>query len=154
MTTTKSTNRDGFRMVVQVVFFVDFIAVYHNFRPRYIIAFVSWSIFSNSVFAASFYGGSYILIPFKEARSSTDIHFKLKTHLPNALILLAVGATDYCIVRLENGRLKVNINLGAGESELLTAKDVKLNDFKWHDVFVIRKEANLSILVDSVHRVE
>lgn len=65
-----------------------------------------------------------------------------------------MGATDYCIVRLENGRLKVNINLGAGESELLTAKDVKLNDFKWHDVFVIRKEANLSILVDSVHRVE
>lgn len=65
-----------------------------------------------------------------------------------------MGTTDYCIVRLENGRLKVNINLGAGESELLTGKDVKLNDFKWHDVFVIRKEANLSILVDSVHRVE
>lgn len=105
-------------------------------------------------FAASFYGGSYILIPFKEAKSSTDIHFKLKTHLPNALILLVVGTTDYCIVRLENGRLKVNINLGAGESEFLTSKDVKLNDFKWHDVFIIRKEANLSILVDTIHRVE
>lgn len=65
-----------------------------------------------------------------------------------------VGTTDYCIVRLENGRLKVNINLGAGESELLTSKDVKLNDFKWHDVFIIRKEANLSIVLDSVHRVE
>lgn len=65
-----------------------------------------------------------------------------------------VGTTDYCIVRLENGRLKVNINLGAGESELLTSKDVKLNDFKWHDIFIIRKEANLSILVDSTHRVE
>lgn len=56
--------------------------------------------------------------------------------------------TDYCTVSLENTRLKVSINLGAGESELLTSHK-NLNDFKWHSVFIIRKEANLSIMIDN-----
>lgn len=112
-------------------------------------------VFKNDLlFLASFYGGSYILIPFKEAKSSTDIHFKFRTRLTNASILLVAGITDYCIVGLEDGRLKVNINLGAGESELLSSRDVKLNDFKWHDVFIIRKEANLTIIVDNKHTVK
>lgn len=61
--------------------------------------------------------------------------------------------TDYCIVGLDNGRLKVNINLGAGESELLSSGDVVLNDFKWHDVLISRKEANMSIIIDNKYRV-
>lgn len=104
---------------------------------------------------ASFYGRSYIFIPFQEAASSTDIHFKLRTHLSNALILLVAGDTeDYCIVGLEDGRLKVNINLGAGESESLSSENVVLNDFNWHDVLITRREANLSILIDNVHIVQ
>lgn len=105
--------------------------------------------------SASFYGRSYIFIPFQEAKSSTDIHFKLRTHLSNALILLVAGDTeDYCIVGLEDGRLKVNINLGAGESELLSSENVVLNDFMWHDILLSRREANLSILIDNIHRVK
>lgn len=103
--------------------------------------------------SASFYGSSYILIPFKEAKSSTDIHFKFRTPLANALILLVAGTTDYCIVKLNNGRLQVNINLGAGETEVSSPQE-NLNDFKWHDVFIIRKEANLSIIIDSKHTIK
>lgn len=55
------------------------------------------------------------------------------------------------MVRLENSRLKFIINLGAGEQELLTPQSIKLNDFKWHNVFIIRKEADLSIVIDNTH---
>lgn len=139
-----------------VEYFIHFFAVNHNFRPGYDVCCGRlFLVFKNDLlFLASFYGGSYILIPFKEAKSSTDIHFKFRTRLTNASILLVAGTTDYCIVGLEDGRLKVNINLGAGESELLSSRDVKLNDFKWHDVFIIRKEANLTIIVDNKHTVK
>lgn len=93
-------------------------------------------------------------MPFQEAKSSTDIHFRFRTLLPNALILLVAGTTDYCIVRLENGRIKININLGAGESELLSQHNLKLNDFKWHDVSINRREANLSMQVDRAQIVQ
>ncbi|KAL3289492.1 hypothetical protein HHI36_022913 [Cryptolaemus montrouzieri] len=98
---------------------------------------------------ASFYGNSYIYIPFKEAKSTTDIHFKFRTLLPNALILLVAGTTDFCIVQIEKGRLKVNLNLGAGESELVSPANLILNDLKWHNVSIVRREANLSLTIDS-----
>ncbi|EFA11160.2 Chondroitin sulfate proteoglycan 4-like Protein [Tribolium castaneum] len=103
---------------------------------------------------ASFYGSSHISLPFQEAKSSTDVHFRFRTLLPNALILLVAGTTDYCIVRLENGRIKININLGAGESELLSQHNFKLNDFKWHEVTITRREANLSMQVDKAPLVQ
>lgn len=90
----------------------------------------------------------------KEAKSSTDIFFKFKTSLPNALILLVAGTTDYCIVELENGRIKVNINLGAGESEILTPVNPKFNDLKWHVVNIQRREANLTVVVDKQYKVQ
>lgn len=103
---------------------------------------------STTLISASFYGSSHISLPFQEAKSSTDVHFRFRTFLPNALILLVAGTTDYCIVRLENGRIKININLGAGESELLSPHNLRLSDFKWHEVSIIRREANLSMQVD------
>ncbi|XP_018320586.1 neurexin-1 isoform X2 [Agrilus planipennis] len=97
---------------------------------------------------ASFYGNSFISIPLKEAKGSTDIHFKFRTHLSNALIILVAGVTDYCIVRLDNTRLKININLGSGEYEVSSSSS-KLNDFKWHKVHISRAEANLTLIVDN-----
>lgn len=108
----------------------------------------------NYCFLASFYGGSFISIPLKEARSSTDIHFKFRTRLPNALLLLVAGTTDHCIIRLDSGRVKININLGAGDTELLTPHDFTLNDLKWHEVFIIRKEANITVVIDNTHTVK
>lgn len=103
---------------------------------------------------ATFYGNSYIYIPFKEAKSTTDIQFKFRTLLPNALILLVTGTTDFCIVQIEKGRLKVNINLGAGESELLSPANFPLNDFKWHNVSIARKDANLSVTIDNSRKLQ
>lgn len=70
------------------------------------------------------------------------------------MILLVAGTTDYCLVELENGRIKVNINLGAGESEIITPANIKFNDVKWHVVNIQRREANLSLVVDKLHKVQ
>lgn len=105
---------------------------------------------SKTNFPASFYGGSFISLPLQEAKSSTDIQFKFKTRLPNALLLLVAGKTDYCIVRLYYGQIKININLGAGESEILATHSPNLTDFQWHQVHITRKEANFTVFIDNV----
>ena len=58
--------------------------------------------------SASFYGGSYISMPLQDAKSTTELRLRFRTKRPDALLFLAAGKTDYCLVRLESGRLKVN----------------------------------------------
>ncbi|XP_012264856.2 chondroitin sulfate proteoglycan 4 [Athalia rosae] len=99
----------------------------------------------------SFYGGSYIHLPVQEARGATDVSFKFRTHFPDALLLLAAGKTDYCLVKLVAGRLKVHIDLGAGESEISSARGLTLNDLSWHEVNITRREANISLQIDVIH---
>ena len=61
------------------------------------------------IVSASFYGASYISVPLQDAKSTTDLQFKFRTRRPDAMLFLAAGRTDYCLVRLESGRLKVRI---------------------------------------------
>ncbi|CAG9855229.1 unnamed protein product [Phyllotreta striolata] len=109
---------------------------------------------SQCIDQASFYGNSFIALPLKEAKSSTDINFKFKTRLSSALIFLVAGTTDYCIVQLEKGRLKININLGSGEAEVISPIGSKLNDLKWHEVAIERKDANFTLTIDKSHKVQ
>ncbi|XP_030746194.1 chondroitin sulfate proteoglycan 4 isoform X2 [Sitophilus oryzae] len=102
---------------------------------------------------ASFYGNSYISIPFEESKTSTDIYFKFRTRLSDTLILLVAGTSDYCKVDLENGKLRVAVNLGSGEAELISHGSAKLNDFKWHDVTITRKDGNLSMVIDKARKI-
>ncbi|XP_046745666.1 chondroitin sulfate proteoglycan 4 [Diprion similis] len=99
----------------------------------------------------SFYGASYIHLPVQEARGASDVSFKFRTHLPDAMLLLAAGKTDYCLVKLVAGRLKVHINLGAGESEIASPRGLTLNDLSWHEVNLTRREANITLQIDVIH---
>ncbi|XP_076221129.1 chondroitin sulfate proteoglycan 4-like protein [Nomia melanderi] len=99
----------------------------------------------------SFYGASYIHLPVQEAKGATDISFRFRTHLADAMLLLAAGKTDYCLIKLEAGRLKVHINLGAGESEMASARGLTLNDLSWHEVNLTRREANITLRIDVIH---
>ncbi|XP_058794987.1 chondroitin sulfate proteoglycan 4 [Phymastichus coffea] len=101
----------------------------------------------------SFYGASYIHLLVQEAKNGTDISFRFRTHLSDAMLLLAAGRTDYCLVKLETGRLKVHINLGAGEKELASARGLQLNDMSWHSVNLTRRDANITLVVDGIHSV-
>ena len=46
---------------------------------------------------------------------------------------------------------QVHINLGAGESELSSPLNMKLNDLQWHTVKLIRNEAEMELVLDSQH---
>ncbi|KAK2724192.1 hypothetical protein QYM36_000899, partial [Artemia franciscana] len=102
-------------------------------------------------FAASFFGGSHVSVPIQEARSSTEISLRFKTSKTDALILLAAGKIDYCLLLLQDGALKVRINLGSGETELSTPRGLKLNDLGWHEVKLDRQQDDLVLVVDKIH---
>ena len=46
---------------------------------------------------------------------------------------------------------QVHINLGAGESEMSSPLNVKLNDLQWHNVKLIRNEAEIQLIIDNEH---
>lgn len=45
-------------------------------------------------------------MPLQEAKISTNIRLRFRTHQENALLLLAAGRTDYCLLSLDGGRIK------------------------------------------------
>ncbi|KAK5639651.1 hypothetical protein RI129_012143 [Pyrocoelia pectoralis] len=120
---------------------------------QYFIVLILTSL-CNCLDQASFYGNSFISLALKEAKGHTDIHFKFRSQLSNALIFLVAGSTDYCILRLDDSKLKVNINLGSGEFEIASPQGIKLNDLEWHEVTVIRREASLSLIVDNLQPIK
>lgn len=84
-----------------------------------------------------------------EARSYSDIFFRIRTRRADSMLFLAAGRTDYCLLVLDAGRLKVHINLGAGETEIGSEAPFLLNDMAWHSVNLTRRGASLSLLVDN-----
>ncbi|RWS25499.1 Chondroitin sulfate proteoglycan 4-like protein, partial [Leptotrombidium deliense] len=106
---------------------------------------------SFDVFIVSFYGSSYVSLPLEDARSTTKISFRLKTYRNDAIIFLSAGPIDYCLITLENGALKVRINLGSGEAILTSKSGLKLNDLVWHQVDIDRNEGELSMTIDGLH---
>lgn len=45
----------------------------------------------------------------------------------------------------------MHINLGAGESEMASARGLTLNDLSWHEVNLTRREANITLQIDVIH---
>lgn len=64
----------------------------------------------------SFFGDSHVAMPLQEAKLSTNIRLRFRTHQENALLFLAAGRTDYCLISLDDGLLKLNLKI----SEYLT----------------------------------
>ncbi|XP_065210163.1 chondroitin sulfate proteoglycan 4 [Planococcus citri] len=108
----------------------------------------------NAFETASFYGSSYISIPLQDAKSTTEIQLRFRTKQPDALLFLAAGRTDYCLIKLQAGKLKVHINLGAGESELSSPKGLRLDDLIWHQVLLNRREGEVNVTIDKIHSIK
>lgn len=90
-------------------------------------------------------------VPYQDAKSTTEIGFAFRTKHLDSFLFLAAGKTDYCFVLLEGGKLKVKINLGAGESEVSSPRGLRLDDLNWHLVNISRKEGDLNLVVDKIH---
>ena len=63
------------------------------------------------LFPASFYGSGSVTLPMQDAQSTTDLSFRFRTSRAEALLVLVAGRTDYCLVMLQAGTIKVNLHV-------------------------------------------
>lgn len=61
-------------------------------------------------------------MPLQEAKISTNIRLRFRTHQENALLLLAAGRTDYCLVGLDAGRIKFLFKIDDFVAEVFTVR--------------------------------
>lgn len=112
-------------------------------------------------------------MPLQEAKISTNIRLRFRTHQDNAIILLAAGRTDYCLLGLDAGRLKFYFKVDDYLTEVIykfplrnnqsaetinsffplnkqmwSPKKFILNDLEWHDIAIQRYEANVTLQID------
>ncbi|XP_069138119.1 chondroitin sulfate proteoglycan 4-like [Argopecten irradians] len=98
---------------------------------------------------ASFYGDSHVSLPFSDASSSTSVQLRFKTRRPDGLLLLAAGTMDYLSVSLSGGVVQLRADFGSGEVVLNSRADVRLDDGRWHQVRVSRRDAVNTLQVDT-----
>ncbi|XP_005104611.1 chondroitin sulfate proteoglycan 4 [Aplysia californica] len=99
---------------------------------------------------ASFYGESYVFTPVREASSSNSVSLQFRSHRPQGLLLLAAGQTDYVVVQLNAGIVETRVNLGSGEAVTFSARGVRLDDSRWHEVLVNRTLDTVYLAVDGI----
>ncbi|XP_075537464.1 chondroitin sulfate proteoglycan 4-like [Dermacentor variabilis] len=101
---------------------------------------------------ASFLGDGFVSLELEDARESTDLSLRFRTARPDGLLLLAAGPDDYCLLQLAGGRLRLRLELGAGEPALLESPaGVRLDDGAWHSLQLRRRGALALLLLDGVH---
>lgn len=66
----------------------------------------------------SFFGDSHVAMPLQEAKLSTNIRLHFRTHQENALLFLADGRTDYCLISLDDGLLKLELKISGYLTEV------------------------------------
>ncbi|KAJ6647841.1 Chondroitin sulfate proteoglycan 4 [Pseudolycoriella hygida] len=96
----------------------------------------------------SFFGASHIAMPLQEAKNSTNVRLRFRTNQENALLFLAAGRTDYCLVGLDTTRIKLLFKVDEFVAELSTPKKIAFNDLQWHDVSIQRYETNITLQID------
>ena len=103
------------------------------------------------VCTVSLYGDGYLRVPSQDARSETDILLSFRTSQPTSLLLLAAGTNDFCVVSLDDGAVRVRIDLGSGEASVMTRPGRVFNDLHWHSVRLRRIQATLTLIVDGTY---
>lgn len=71
----------------------------------------------------SFFGDSHVAMPLQEAKLSTILRLRFRSHQTNSLLFLAAGRTDYCLLSLEDGRIKFNLKINDRLTEVNLIKN-------------------------------
>lgn len=66
---------------------------------------------NNFVCSVSFFGDSHVAMPLQEAKLSTYLRLKFRTRQSNGILFLAAGRTDYCLLSIDDGRVKLNLKI-------------------------------------------
>ncbi|XP_062067882.1 chondroitin sulfate proteoglycan 4-like [Lepus europaeus] len=107
---------------------------------------------ARAALGASFYGESYVKLNILESTSELSLQFKFQTSKPQGLLFLAAGKSDYCILELLSGTLRVRVNLGAGEQVLLSEQRLNMDDLVWHLVELYCVKDNISLIIDKHYK--
>ena len=99
-------------------------------------------------FSASFYGESYVHIPFEDSKQDLTIKLEFQTVRPDGLLFLAAGRTDYLLVQLKAGIIEARTNLGSGEGVVSSARGVRLDNAKWHNLEITCEQGLIFLIVD------
>lgn len=98
-------------------------------------------------FAASFYGDSYLNLPFG-INKDVELRVRFLTWQPHGLLFLARGPSDYLYLYLQDGCVQVEADFG---SRSLTWKSLqKTDDGNWHHVELKQVSQSLTVTVDGV----
>lgn len=84
----------------------------------------------------------YVELPTMHIGLTTRIFFKFRTTKPSGVILFNKGRDDYIAVELHNGKLRYAFDTGGNPETIDVATPAKLNDNKWHDVWIQRISGN------------
>lgn len=66
----------------------------------------------------SFFGDSHVAMPLQEAKLSTYLRLKFRTRQSNGILFLAAGRTDYCLLSIDDGRVKLNLKINEHLTEV------------------------------------
>ncbi|XP_052099756.1 chondroitin sulfate proteoglycan 4-like [Mytilus californianus] len=119
-----------------------------DFQPSLFVLVWFSSVGPVVVNTASFYGDSYINLPFQDDSDTTQLQLRFRTSLPNGLLFLASGTTDYLSVVIKSGKLEVELDLGSGVILLSSVKNTQLNDGNWHRVRFQQKALSFNLIID------
>ncbi|GIY63430.1 hypothetical protein CDAR_531741 [Caerostris darwini] len=99
----------------------------------------------------SFDGSQYMKIDIPEGSKTQaeDVQLRFRTPRPGGLLLATTTdkATTFLVVGLENGRLKIVINLG--DKDKVIDLGQSLNDGTWHTVHIRRRGHKMDVHLDS-----
>lgn len=66
----------------------------------------------------SFFGDSHVAMPLQEAKLSTNLRLRFRTRQDNGILFLAAGRTDYCLLSIDDGRVKLNLKINEHFTEV------------------------------------
>uniref|UniRef100_A0A673ARA5 Chondroitin sulfate proteoglycan 4 n=1 Tax=Sphaeramia orbicularis TaxID=375764 RepID=A0A673ARA5_9TELE len=90
-----------------------------------------------------------VLKPFQDV-STFHLSLQIKTSRRSGLLLLAAGTDDYLFLELQNGKIQVRMNLGAGEVTLSSSSGVQLNNLLDHKVSLTMQDDKLTMTIDEL----
>ncbi|XP_056454497.1 chondroitin sulfate proteoglycan 4 [Gadus chalcogrammus] len=99
----------------------------------------------------SYFGDSNCKIQAIQDVSTFQLSLQFKTSRRSGLLLLAAGMEDYMFLELQNGKLQVRMDMGAGEVTLSSSLGVQLNNLLEHHVSVTLQDSKLTMTVDKLY---
>uniref|UniRef100_A0A0K0F7N6 Laminin subunit alpha-5 (inferred by orthology to a human protein) n=1 Tax=Strongyloides venezuelensis TaxID=75913 RepID=A0A0K0F7N6_STRVS len=103
----------------------------------------------------SFDGNGYIALPHEkwDVTKKTAFTMSFQTYVSNGLLFFLGKDNDYLMVKIENGYIKLLINLGSGDIEINSNKNTYA-DGHWHSLRVDRLDRKARLTVDDVDKSE